>query len=181
MGKITLVTGGVRSGKSRFALSYAQSKDGNKMFIATAVPFDDEMKIRVDNHRRERGELFETVEEPYELAAAITSVDSRYSITVVDCLTVWMGNLFYKYEQNPGQIYTEIDRLVMALSRVQSEIIIVTNEVGWGIVPENKLAREFRDMNGLLNQKVAAVADNVILSVSGIQINIKGNGLQHVN
>jgi adenosylcobinamide kinase/adenosylcobinamide-phosphate guanylyltransferase len=181
MRKITLVTGGVRSGKSRFALSYAQSKDGYKMFIATAVPFDDEMKIRVDNHRRERGELFETVEEPYELAAAITGVHPRYSITVVDCLTVWMGNLFYKYEQNPGQINTEIDKMIMALNSVQSEIIIVTNEVGWGIVPENKLAREFRDMNGLLNQKVAAVADNVILSVSGVQINIKGKGLQHVN
>lgn len=181
MGKITLVTGGVRSGKSRFALSYAQSKDGTKMFIATAVPFDDEMKKRVDNHRLERGELFETVEEPYELAAAIARVQSEYSITVVDCLTVWMGNLFYKYEQNPGQIHDEIDRLISALRCLQSEIIIVTNEVGWGIVPENKLAREFRDMNGLLNQKVAAVADNVILSVSGIQINIKGNGLQYVN
>ncbi len=174
MRKITLVTGGVRSGKSSFAVSYAQNKDGNKVFIATAVPFDDEMRIRVENHRVERGKLFETVEEPYELAAAITHVHSRYSITVVDCLTVWMGNLFYKYEQNTGLISAEIDKLVMALNSVQSEIIIVTNEVGWGIVPENKLARDFRDMNGLLNQKVAAIADNVILSVSGIQVNIKG-------
>jgi adenosylcobinamide kinase/adenosylcobinamide-phosphate guanylyltransferase len=181
MGKITLVTGGVRSGKSRCALSYAQSKDGTKLFIATAVPFDDEMKTRVDNHRLERGKLFETVEEPYDLASAIALAGSRYSIAVVDCLTVWMGNLFYKYEQNLGLIYSEIDRFITALSNAQSEVIIVTNEVGWGIVPENKLAREFRDMNGLLNQKVAAVADNVILSVSGIQINIKGNGLQYVN
>jgi len=181
MGKVTLVTGGVRSGKSKFALSYAQSKNGNKVFIATAVPFDDEMRIRVENHRLERGELFETVEEPYDLADAITRIHSGYSIAVVDCLTVWMGNLFYQYEQNPKQIYTEIDHLIIVLRSAQSEIIIVTNEVGWGIVPENKLAREFRDMNGLLNQKVAAVADNVILSVSGIQINIKGNGLQYVN
>lgn len=181
MRKITLVTGGVRSGKSRFAVSYAQSKAGNKVFIATAVPFDDEMKKRVDNHRLERGDFFATVEEPYDLAAAVMRVQSFYSIAVVDCLTVWMGNLFYKYEQNPGQIYAEIDNLVNALVNVQSEIIIVTNEVGWGIVPENKLAREFRDLNGLLNQKVAEVANNVILSVSGIQINIKGNGLQYVN
>jgi len=181
MRKITLVTGGVRSGKSKCALSYAQSKDGSKLFIATAVPFDDEMRIRVENHRLERGESFETVEEPYELATAISQVHSKYSITVVDCLTVWMGNLFYKYEQNSGKINVGIEQLIMALNSTQSEIIIVTNEVGWGIVPENKLAREFRDMNGLLNQRVAAVADNVILSVSGIQINIKGNGLQYVN
>ncbi len=175
MKKITLVTGGVRSGKSSFAVSYAKNKDGRKVFIATAVPFDDEMRKRAENHRLERGELFVTVEEPYELADAITRVHSLYTITVVDCLTVWMGNLFYKYEQNTGLISAEIDKLIMALSGVQSEIIIVTNEVGWGIVPENKLAREFRDMNGLLNQKVAAIADYVILSVSGIQINIKGN------
>jgi adenosylcobinamide kinase/adenosylcobinamide-phosphate guanylyltransferase len=181
MRKITLVTGGVRSGKSKCALSYAQSKEGIKLFIATAIPFDDEMRIRVENHRLERDKLFETVEEPYDLATAISHVQSKYPIVVVDCLTVWMGNLFYKYEQNPRMISQEIDRLIMALNNFQSEIIIVTNEVGWGIVPENKLAREFRDMNGLLNQKVAAVADNVILSVSGIQINIKGNGLQHVN
>jgi len=173
MGSITLVTGGVRSGKSSFALSYASEKRGTKTFIATAIPFDDEMKARVDTHKKERGESFITVEEPYDLSQAVLSVKEDITIAVIDCLTVWLGNLFYKYDSDMGKIKAAIDNFVNALQNCHVEIIMVTNEVGWGIVPENKMAREFRDCNGFLNQRIAKIADHVILCVSGIPVTIK--------
>lgn len=173
MGAVTLVTGGVRSGKSSFALSYAQNKDGLKTFIATAVPFDNEMEIRIKNHQSERGESFVTIEEPYELADAVKSVNPEHSIAVIDCLTVWLGNLFYKFDSDTNRINLSIDNLITALENSGNEIIIVTNEVGWGIVPENKLSREFRDTNGFMNQRIAKIAKHVILCVSGIPVTIK--------
>jgi len=174
MGKITLVTGGVRSGKSSFALSYASSKVGTKVFIATAVAIDDEMRTRIENHQAERGKSFFTIEAPYDLSGAISLLSPEYSIAVVDCLTVWLGNLFYKFDNDMVGIQNAIDTLPDTLLNASTEIILVTNEVGWGIVPENKMAREFRDCSGLLNQKIAKIADTVVLCVSGIPITIKG-------
>jgi adenosylcobinamide kinase / adenosylcobinamide-phosphate guanylyltransferase len=175
MGKITLITGGVRSGKSAYALSRATSGDGTRAFIATAIPFDSEMETRVVNHKLERGDAFLTIEEPYDLTKAIQNLSPAITVAVIDCLTVWLGNLFYKHESEIEMINKIIDAFIISLQRCHADIIMVTNEVGWGIVPDNKLSRDFRDCNGLMNQKIAKCADNVILCTCGLPMQLKGN------
>jgi adenosylcobinamide kinase / adenosylcobinamide-phosphate guanylyltransferase len=173
MAKITLCTGGVRSGKSSYALTLAKRNKGKKVFIATATALDDEMKLRIQNHRRSRGKMFQTIEEPYELAATLSDIDKTASVIVIDCLTVWLGNLFHKYEGNEKEILLCVDLFIKELKRFSIDCVIVTNETGWGIVPENKMARSFRDIAGYMNQGVAAIADTVYLFVSGIPVKIK--------
>jgi len=174
MGSTTLITGGVRSGKSSYALSCAEKDPGIKAFVATAVPFDNEMVERARNHQIERGNRFITIEEPYELSKAILELNTTIRTVVVDCLTVWLGNLFYKFENNIEPINAAIHEFIISLKKSSADLYLVTNEVGWGIVPDNKLSRDFRDCNGLMNQKVASCADNVILCISGIPMKIKG-------
>lgn len=171
MNRITLITGGARSGKSRYALKLADTPEA-KIFVATAEAVDDEMKKRIDNHRLERGDSFRTIEAPVHLAAAIRGVDSGIALLVVDCLTVWLGNLQVKDES--GQLLiTEIEALLAVLREPPCPVVLVTNEVGMGIVPMNEMARTFRDTAGRLNQQVAEIADEVILMVSGIPVVIK--------
>jgi adenosylcobinamide kinase / adenosylcobinamide-phosphate guanylyltransferase len=174
MGSITLITGGVRSGKSAYALSCTEQCHDIKAFIATAVPFDNEMAERIKNHQIERGNSFLTIEEPYDLAKAILELNSSIKIAIVDCLTVWLGNLFYKYENDLELINKSIDEFIRCLSKSHADLYLVTNEVGWGIVPDNKLSRCFRDLNGLMNQKIALLAKIVILCACGIPIKMKG-------
>jgi adenosylcobinamide kinase / adenosylcobinamide-phosphate guanylyltransferase len=174
MAKITLCTGGVRSGKSSYALALAKRNKGKKVFIATATALDDEMKLRIKNHRKSRGKMFRTMEEPYELAATLSAIDKTASVIVIDCLTVWLGNIFYKYDNNERNILRCVELFVKELKRLSADCIIVTNETGWGIVPENKMARSFRDIAGYMNQGVAAIADRVYLFVCGIPVKIKG-------
>lgn len=171
---LTLVTGGARSGKSTFALDQARAVQGKKRFIATAVPFDDEMRERIAKHQGEREkEGFMTVEAPDDLAGAVRDIPAETAVAVVDCLTVWLGNVFHRYEANDAAVLREVDNLVEAVRSCKKRILIVTNEVGSGIVPENPLARRFRDMQGLLNRKVAEVCDTVYLVVCGIPVKIK--------
>lgn len=174
MGKITLITGGVRSGKSAYALACASATCGTKAFIATAIPFDIEMEERARNHQLERGDVFVTIEEPYDLPKAISGLNDEVKAVVVDCLTVWLGNLFYKHENDLDIIKSSVDQLISSFNSCHADIYMVTNEVGWGIVPDNKLSRLFRDYNGLLNQKVASRADEVIVVICGIPSKIKG-------
>ena len=174
MGTITLITGGVRSGKSSYALSCAASKNGIKAFIATAIPFDSEMETRVVNHKLERGDSFVTIEEPYNLSKAIQDLNAATSVAVIDCLTVWLGNLFYKHENEIDYINETIDLFVNNLQKSRIDIIMVTNEVGWGIVPDNRLSRDFRDCNGLMNQRIAKCANSVILCACGLPVKLKG-------
>jgi adenosylcobinamide kinase/adenosylcobinamide-phosphate guanylyltransferase len=169
--RITLVTGGCRSGKSRYALEQA-SAFTHPVFVATAVAFDDEMKARIDRHQRERGAAFQTVEAPYDLSAALRSLPPGTDVALVDCLTVWMGNLLCRPEAT-SDTPAEVDELLTVLRDPPCDIILVTNEVGMGIVPENALARRFRDETGFLNQSIAALADTVVLAVSGIPTVIK--------
>lgn len=173
MGKTTLITGGVRSGKSAYALCCAEEYSGEKAFIATAVPFDSEMKERVKKHQFERGNRFLTVEEPYELYKSISAMNDSIAVIVIDCLTVWLGNLFYKYNNDVKIINEEIEMFVCSIKQSKIDFYIVTNEVGWGIVPDNELSRSFRDCNGFMNQKMAACADNVYLCTCGIPLKIK--------
>ncbi len=176
MAKITLLTGGVRSGKSSYALTLAKkhAARGKKAFIATATVLDNEMDLRIKNHKKSRGNIFTTIEEPYELATALKGIDTTVSVIVIDCLTVWLGNLYHKYHSNEKKIIKCVDSFLGELKKLKIDCILVTNETGWGIVPDNKMARSYRDMAGYMNQSVATISDMVYLFVSGIPFTIKG-------
>ena len=172
-GKTTLVIGGCRSGKSRYALDAANGlAKENKIYLATSVPTDAEMEDRVRRHRAERGPDWKTLEEPIEIHDAILSASESAAVVLVDCLTLWTSNLLFGGADEAG-IMLAVDRLNRALEQAECPVILVSNEVGYGIVPENDLARQFRDMAGLVNQRVAAAVDRVVLTVAGIDVLIK--------
>lgn len=173
MKKNTLVIGGCRSGKSSRALELAEQVSGSrKIFIATCVPYDDEMKQRVANHQKERPPGWTTVETPIRLPDAIIENSRNADVILADCLTLWMTNLLLDPDE-AEKIEAHISRLTESLEMAKCPVILVSNEVGAGIVPENKLAREFRDIVGKTNQTVAAHADTVIWMVAGIPVTIK--------
>jgi adenosylcobinamide kinase / adenosylcobinamide-phosphate guanylyltransferase len=166
-----LVLGGCRSGKSRHALELAEKiSEKNRVFIATCVPYDEEMKDRVRCHQQDRDSSWTTVDAPVELADAVSKYSRKANVILADCLTLWMSNLLMESKN----LENRIEELTTAISQVQSPVIIVSNEVGTGIVPENALARQYRDAVGLANQKVAACVDKVIWVVAGIPVRIKG-------
>lgn len=173
----TLITGGARSGKSRYALELA-ARYARPAFIATAEPFDGEMRARIERHREERGPRWSVVEEPVDLAAALKRLPAGTEIAVVECLTSWLGNLIHRHgdavaSREPGGI-EEVAAFLASLDRPPCPLVVVTNEVGLGIVPENALARAFADLAGRLNQAVAARAERVVLMVSGLPLVLKG-------
>jgi len=157
---VVLVGGGSRSGKSRWALDRARKRGGRLVFIATAEALDEEMSIRIAKHRAERGPEFTTVEEPLELARTLQSAEA--DAIVVDCLTLWLAN---------G--HGDVEGAISAAREQSAEVIFVTNEVGCGIVPDNAMAREFRDRAGFVNQRFAEAADEVYLMVFGQALRIK--------
>ena len=166
---IVLVTGGARSGKSRFALERAATLGSPRLFVATAEARDDEMKARIARHRAERGRRWRTVEEPRRLAAVVR----RHSapVLLIDCLTLWLANVMG--DDARRDVAPQIENLVAALSLRRSAVVMVTNEVGLGIVPDNPLGRAFRDAAGFMNQRVASLADEVVLLVAGQALRIK--------
>jgi adenosylcobinamide kinase/adenosylcobinamide-phosphate guanylyltransferase len=172
MARVTLITGGARSGKSRHALELASGAD-RRVFVATAEAFDDDMERRIQRHREERGGAFETVEEPHDPARVIRSLDPVPDVIVLDCVTVWLGNLMHDMGLNVETI-PEVETLVTVLEQPPCDVIVVTNEVGDGIVPATGLARRFRDMAGTVNRRLAGVADRVLLMVCGIPVDVKG-------
>lgn len=159
-----LITGGERSGKSDFAVKLAM-KESKRAFIATAEPFDDEMSSRIKRHKRDRKDLFDTFEEAIDIAK-ILNTTKNYDVCVIDCMTTWIGNLFY-HEVEKKSI---IDEFVRNLSGNE---IIVTNEVGMGIIPTDKATRIYVEELGKLNKRLAETADKVFFMVSGIPIKIK--------
>lgn len=173
MGRIVLVTGGARSGKSSFALEEALKHSGKRIFIATALALDNEMKDRIRKHRAERGKEFTTIEEPLDLTSRLSSLPGEVEVAVVDCLTVWLGNLFHQWGNNEEGVKHEVEKLIGTLPGIHFRLILVTNEVGFGIVPENKLARRYRDMLGFLNRKIAQEAHTVYCCICGIPVCIK--------
>ncbi|MDI6774701.1 MAG: bifunctional adenosylcobinamide kinase/adenosylcobinamide-phosphate guanylyltransferase [Verrucomicrobiota bacterium] len=172
MKRVCLVTGGTRSGKSRFALERAL-RYSKRAFIATGLALDDEMRERIARHRAERADAFVTFEEPAELARAIRAIPAGTEVVVVDCLTLWLGNLMRRQAQGFPDC-REAREFLDALRNPPCDLVLVTNEVGQGIVPDNALARAFRDAAGLLNQKAAELAQEVVLTVSGIPVTLKG-------
>jgi adenosylcobinamide kinase/adenosylcobinamide-phosphate guanylyltransferase len=166
---IVLVTGGARAGKSRFALARAESLGPPRVFLATAEARDQEMGARIARHRAERGRGWQTVEEPMAIASVLER--HRRGVVLIDCLTLWLSNRMG--DCATADVGPAMDELVAALSARRSAVVAVTNEVGFGIVPESPLARAFRDAAGLLNQRVAAIADEVCLLVAGQGLRIK--------
>jgi len=166
--KLTLVLGGARSGKSRYAEGLIAALPPPWVFVATAEPGDEEMRSRIAVHRARRATSWQTVEAPHELAEAV--VLAQPMPVVVDCLTLWLSNLMLA----AADIDTEIRRLDRALDAVSAPIVLVSNEVGSGIVPEHPLGRKFRDAQGMLNQRMAARADRVVLMVAGLPLAVKG-------
>jgi adenosylcobinamide kinase/adenosylcobinamide-phosphate guanylyltransferase len=172
MAEVILITGGARSGKSAEALRLAEPYE-RRVFIATAEAFDDEMRERIERHKAERGDGWETIETPLDLAGAVRSVVDLNVALVIDCLTVWIGNLMH-HDATMTEAASPCNDLIEVLRQSPARrIICVTNEVGMGIVPEHALSRRFRDVAGRLNQRIAAVADRVILMVCGQSLIIK--------
>ena len=168
MNRTILITGGARSGKSAIAETRAMGLAPRAIYIATAEARDDEMTARIAAHQARRGPGWTTHAEPLDLAGVLAATD-RQGPRLVDCLTLWLTNLMLG-----GHDWQSAGRaLVAALPRQIDPVVIVTNEVGAGIVPDNALAREFRDAAGVLNQWVAAAADEVILAVAGLPLKVK--------
>ena len=171
--KLIFITGGARSGKSQYAQHLAHSLPGRKVFIATAEPLDEEMAEKIKAHRKARPPDWDTVEEPRHLKKAINGCASRYDVLLIDCLTLWISNLLTNSPLEAGEINAELENLVENCKTVSATVIIVSNELGMGIVPMDSLARCYRDIVGRANQAIASAADEVFLLVSGIPIKIK--------
>jgi adenosylcobinamide kinase/adenosylcobinamide-phosphate guanylyltransferase len=163
---IVLVGGGARSGKSRHALALARAAGARLAFLATATAGDDEMRARIAAHRQERGAEFTTFEEPLDVAGVIEREGGRFDAIVVDCLTLWVSNAMFAGGERRD--------FLEAAAAAPARVILVTNEVGCGIVPENELAREFRDRAGRLNQRAAEAAVEVYWMIFGIPLKVKG-------
>lgn len=163
----TLVIGGARSGKSRYAEQLVTSLQPPWTYVATAQPSDHEMAARIEEHRNRRGAPWRTVEAPLDLVATLQSLSAT---ALVDCLTLWLSNLMFAERD----VDAEFERLEQLLDAPKLPLVMVSNEVGSGIVPDNALARRFRDLQGRLNQRVAARADRVVLVVAGLPMVLKG-------
>ncbi len=172
MGTVTLITGGARSGKSMQALKLALPYQ-RKFFVATGQALDEEMTARIEFHRTTRPPDFQTVEEPVQVVAALERLGDRADLVVLDCLTLWISNLMQRHEMD-GRILAGADKLAATLKDASFASIVVTDEVGAGIVPtDHAESRRFRDLLGWTNQKVAAVAEQVLLMVAGYPLKLK--------
>lgn len=169
--RIVLIGGGARSGKSAFALSLARSLGTRRVFVATAQALDDEMKERIADHARTRGADFRTVEEPLALAERLLDLRD-IDVVVIDCLTLWLSNLLLR-DESEARILEQVQTLADVLERRTFHAIIVTNEVGMGVVPETSLGRAFRDVAGRAHQRFARVADEVYLAILGSILRIR--------
>eukprot|EP01037_Dinobryon_pediforme_P021249 gene21249-22070_t len=167
---IDFVLGGARSGKTRYALDLALASGLAPVYVATATAFDAEMTTRIDRHKAERGPEWSSVEEPLELPRVLSDAARPERILLVDCLTLWLSNLLFAERD----IATESARLVETLGRLAGPAILVSNEIGLGIVPDNALSRAFRDHQGLLNQMVAKAATRVTFVAAGLPLRLKG-------
>jgi len=169
---VVLVIGGARSGKSRFAGHLAETRFKHPLYLATAEALDAEMVERIELHRRARGSRWRCVEEPLDIARVIANPPKGCDGILLDCLTIWLSNVMHKEaERGPA---SRKRQLITALKCTRLPVILVSNEVGMGIVPEHELGRKFRDLAGWLNQDVAAVADTVVFVAAGLPMVLKG-------
>jgi adenosylcobinamide kinase/adenosylcobinamide-phosphate guanylyltransferase len=170
MGEIIFITGGARSGKTAFALRRATEHKAPRLYVATAEALDREMRERIERHRKDREEMgFDTIEETLDMAGPLEGIGSKYGAVLIDCLTLWLSNLMAE----GLDVDKEGRRLLGALNSLDAPVYVVTNEVGLGIVPENEMARAFRDNAGRLNAMIAAEAREAWMMVSGLPVKIK--------
>ncbi|RQW88683.1 MAG: bifunctional adenosylcobinamide kinase/adenosylcobinamide-phosphate guanylyltransferase [Geobacter sp.] len=172
MSKITFITGGARSGKSRLAEKLAEVFEEPLCYIATGEARDREMAERIATHRQRRGNAWRTVEEPLLVAEAIRAANGCYQAILVDCITLWITNLLFHHDA-VEPVLAEVRSLAKLFPALKTPIILVSNEVGMGIVPENALARSFRDLAGQANRILAEAADEVYMTISGIPLKLK--------
>ena len=171
MGKVVFITGAVRSGKSNLAVELGKKSLKKVVFLVSCAPLDEEMKERVVKHKQARPGDWKTIEEPIN-AAAVIKIAKADELILFDCLTLWITNIMLKFDKQE-LINEKIGELLLSLRQTKAEVIIVSNEVGWGIVPENKLSRQFRDIVGLTHQKIAGLSDEVFLVTAGIAQKLK--------
>lgn len=172
MGKITFILGGARSGKSTYALSLAKKRK-KVAFIATCQGLDQEMQKRIKLHKKTRPLHWQTFEEPQKISALLSKISGEFEVILIDCLTLLVSNLMLGGNKE-NVIEEEIKKILIAVKKIKSQVIIVSNEVGLGIVPNNKLARDFRDIAGKINQIVAKESDEVFFMVSAMPLKVKG-------
>lgn len=165
-----LVLGGARSGKSAFAERLVVETGLSRHYVATGRALDDEMRDRIARHRADRGEGWQTHEEPLDLVARLETLDAAANVILVDCLTLWVTNLMMEERG----MAAEFSRLAAFVPRARAKLVIVSNEVGLGIVPENRMARDFRDHSGRLHQAIAASAAEVYFIAAGLPLKMKG-------
>lgn len=170
--EVVLAIGGARSGKSAWAQRYMERNYRSLVFLATAEILDEEMALRVRLHRESRGPEWMLLEEPLDVPGALRARGSSGDAVLVDCLTVWLSNIMLKEGRSRVQLYR--DRLLETLSERKANVVLVSNEVGMGLVPEHPLGREFRDEAGILNQAVAQSADRVVFVAAGLPLWLKG-------
>jgi adenosylcobinamide kinase/adenosylcobinamide-phosphate guanylyltransferase len=170
---ITLVLGGVRSGKSRYVQTLA-ARISSVAFVATAQPLDEEMRLKIERHQAERPKQWRTIEEPLELDRILAEEGIQHRILLVDCLTLYAANLLEAERGNPVAIEERLQRFYAALGSVPCSVALVSNEVGSGVIPPYPGGRRYRDLLGEINQRVASIADNVLLMVAGLPLTLKG-------
>ncbi|WP_298440205.1 bifunctional adenosylcobinamide kinase/adenosylcobinamide-phosphate guanylyltransferase [Geobacter sp.] len=173
MARVIFITGGARSGKSRLAEELALGFGTPLAYVATGGAGDAEMAERIARHRARRGEQWTTVEEPLDLAGGLARIDGRFNATLVDCVTLWLTNLLLAWD-DPPRIQDAVEKLTKLFPLLTTPLVIVSNEVGLGIVPDNRLARQFRDLAGEANERIAAAADEVYVTFSGLPLKLKG-------
>ncbi len=179
MGKLTLILGGARSGKSTLAEKLAAQRSQRVLYVATAIPFDEEMQLRIANHQQQRPASWRTVESPTGVAAAVMAQTGSFEVILLDCVTLLVNNLFMDFAGDPDQpdearfaaaLDLELSGLMDAIQNSSANWIIVSNEVGLGLVPPYPLGRVYRDLLGRANQKLAAIAAEVYLMVAGMAV-----------
>jgi adenosylcobinamide kinase/adenosylcobinamide-phosphate guanylyltransferase len=174
--KCILLLGGARSGKSAYAQKLGENLGGKVLFVATAQGLDEEMRVRIEAHKRVRPAHWRTLELSSHLAKGIEAQAHEADFIIIDCLTLLMSNLLVVGSESPGmeeRIMGEVSSLIEVMDRMQATFVVVSNEVGYGLVPENALGRLYRDLLGKANQKVAARADEVYLLVAGLPLKVK--------
>jgi adenosylcobinamide kinase/adenosylcobinamide-phosphate guanylyltransferase len=173
MAHVTFITGGARSGKSRLAEELAGRYGAPLGYLATGSAGDGEMAGRIARHQARRGADWQTMEEPLQLTGVLRGHDGYFAAILVDCVTLWLTNLLMHHD-DPARVLTRVRELCGSFATLQTPLVIVSNEVGLGIVPDNPLARTFRDLAGEANELIAAAADEVYITFSGLPLKLKG-------
>jgi adenosylcobinamide kinase/adenosylcobinamide-phosphate guanylyltransferase len=172
--QLILILGGVRSGKSRYAQQLASDAGKRVLFLATAEAGDEEMKQRITRHKSSRPASWATIEEPLDITSALHNKAADADVVIIDCVTVWLSNLLLREGgATEDEVMAHIERLIGGYNKGDSTYIIVSGEVGMGLVPEHPMGRAFRDLLGFANQRLAGKADRVVLMVAGIPLDVK--------